>query len=131
MLDITACLGRTRWTGKDQTKARRATKYIGRGSPLSSTNAYARAIGPALANCGHYTASDVVWISSEGNRRHRIAPDTAEIGLAIAAQAHFIADIAADRHRDYNIGERQVEQLLNAHDYWEISPGYWQPRTQG
>jgi hypothetical protein len=66
MLDITACLGRTRWTAKDQTKARRATKYIGRGSALSSTNAYARAIGPALANCGHYTTSDVVWISSEG-----------------------------------------------------------------
>lgn len=123
MLDITvACLGRTCWTSKDQTKARRASKYIGRGSALSSTNAYARAIGPALANCGHYTADDVVWISAEGNRRNRIAPDNAEIGLAIAARARFITDIAQDRHRDYNIGERQVEQLLLANAYCEISP---------
>ena len=59
------------YTAKDQRKANAANKFIGRGSPRSSTNAYAIAFGDA-ANCGEYTSEDVVFVSAEGARSGRI-----------------------------------------------------------
>jgi hypothetical protein len=82
---VDTCLTRTRYAAKDARKAAQATKYIGRGSYRSSTNAYRLAIGPDFANTGDYDAQDVVWISAEGNRAGRVNPDFTEIGKAIAA----------------------------------------------
>lgn len=106
MLDISACLNRSRYAAKDAAKAAISTKYIGRGSDRSSTNAYRLAIGKDRANTGSYSSGDVVWISAEGARVGRLAPDFAEIALACAARATLITDDAANRERSYNQGER-------------------------
>ena len=127
MIDISACLGRTRYAAKDAAKAAISTKYIGRGSDRSSTNAYRIAIGKARANTGNYSADDVVWISAEGARGGRIEPDHAEIALACAARATFITDDAANRERSYNLGERQVSEQLHRAGYRELMPGRWTP----
>lgn len=126
-LDISACLGRTRYTAKDADKAARATKYIGRGSARSSTEAYRRAIGPEYANTGRYTRDDVVWISVEGARNGRIEHDEREISLAATAGATFITDTREHRERLYNVGERAVASLLIHLGYSETSPGRWTP----
>lgn len=125
MLDISACFGRTRFTEKDDAKAQRASKYIGRGSERSSTRAYEKAIGETRSNCGSYGPSDVVWISAEGNRRGRIAPDFAEIGKACAASAKIITDTPEHRARSYNVGEREVASFIQAQGYVEVEAGLW------
>ncbi len=113
---------------KDQAKADQATKFIGRGSPQSSTNKYAESFGE-LANTGVYTPSDVVFISAEGNRANRLAVNTAEIDKAVEARARFVTDIPADRTRAYNVGEREVASHLTGRGYIEVEPGLWEPPT--
>lgn len=116
-------------TIKDQRKADHATKFIGRGSPESSTNKYAKAFG-VLANSGTYTSDDVVFISAEGNRSGRLDPDWKEIDLAIKAKAHFITDNLDNRSRSYNKGERQVANYLFEMNYHEEDgDGYWEPKA--
>ena len=127
MLDISACLNRTRYAAKDARKAALSTKYIGRGSDRSSTNAYRIAIGKARANTGSYSSDDVVWISAEGARVGRLAPDFVEIALACAARATFITDDAANRKRSYNVGDREVSAQLRLSGYRELTPGRWTP----
>lgn len=112
------------YTAKDQRKANVANKFIGRGSPRSSTNAYAAAYGDN-ANCGTYTSADVVFISAEGNRSGRLDPDFDEIKRACDANAQFITDDLANRMRPYNVGERQVAEFLTAQGYRESRPGFW------
>lgn len=124
-LDITACLGRTRYAAKDAEKASRANKYIGRGSDRSSTDAYRRAIGPDFANTGQYQPGDIVWISVEGARYGRIPHDKREISIAAAAGVTFITDTEEHRNRPYNLGERDVALLLGQLGYRETSPGRW------
>lgn len=128
-LDITSCLGRTRYTAKDAEKAACATKYIGRGSARSSTEAYRRAIGPEYANTGRYVGNDIVWISVEGARNGRIPHDPREISWAAAAGVTFITDSREHRERPYNVGERAVASLLNQLGYSETSPGRWNPQS--
>jgi hypothetical protein len=127
MLNIDTCLTRTQYAAKDARKAAQATKYIGRGSHRSSTNAYRLAIGPNFANTGNYDSRDIVWISAEGNRAGRVNPDFTEIGKAIAAGATLITDGILDRERPYNIGERQVAAFLASQGYLETRPGTWSP----
>lgn len=117
---------RNQYSAKDQAKADRATKFIGRGSPASSTNAYRIAFGE-LANCGEYLEGDRVFISAEGNRRGRLTFDKSEVDLAIRAGAGFITDKKSDRQRAYNIGEREVVAYLLANNYEEVCPGFWRP----
>lgn len=112
------------YTAKDQRKANAANKFIGRGSPRSSTNAYAAAYGDN-ANCGSYTSTDVVFISAEGNRAGRVDPDFNEIKRACDANARFITDDIANRMRPYNVGERQVAEFLTAQGYRESRPAIW------
>lgn len=126
-LDISACLGRTRYTAKDADKAACATKYIGRGSARSSTEAYRSAIGPEYANTGHYSRDDIVWISVEGARNGRVEHEEREISTAAGAGVTFITDTSEDRARPYNIGERAVAVLLCHLGYSETSPGRWTP----
>ena len=112
------------YTAKDQRKANAANKFIGRGSPRSSTNAYAQAYG-SNANCGVYTSDDVVFISAEGARSGRLDPDFAEIKRARDASARFITDDVANRSRPYNVGERQVSEFLRQQGYRESRPCIW------
>ena len=112
------------YTAKDQRKANAANKFIGRGSPRSSTNAYAQAYG-SNANCGVYTSDDVVFISAEGARSGRLDPDFAEINRACDANARFITDDATNRSRSYNVGERQVSEFLRQQGYRESRPCIW------
>ncbi len=113
------------YTKKDQAKSDQATKFIGRGSERSSTAKYAKAWGDR-ANTGQYTADDVVFISAEGNRGGRVAPDFAEVGRAVKAGATVITDSKANRERDFNVGEREVAKFLTDSGYREVSPGRWQ-----
>ena len=112
------------YTAKDQRKANAANKFIGRGSPRSSTNAYAQAYGDN-ANCGAYVSSDVVFISAEGARSGRVDPDFEEIKRACDANARFITDDIANRLRSYNVGERQVAAFLEQQGYRESRPSIW------
>lgn len=114
------------YTAKDQAKSDRATCFIGRGSPRSSTAAYAKAWGDK-ANKGSYTCEDVVFVSAEGARRDRLEPDYDELHKALSAAARVITDDPANRNRPYNVGEREVERYLLANGYKEKSPGFWAP----
>lgn len=116
------------WTAKDQAKSDRAYCFIGRGSPRSSTNAYAKAWGER-ANKGAYTSGDIVFVSTEGMRNGRLPPDLEELRLAIDAGATFITDTPYHRNRHYNVGEREVAYFLEAHGYQEAQPGVWTPKA--
>lgn len=118
------------YTAKDQKKADKATKFIGFGSPTSSTNKYRlAAIEQGVpANSGQYTADDTVFVSAEGNRGGRKPAPFAEITRAMDAGATIVTDDAANRARPYNVGEREVAAHLSRHGYVETAPGVW---TQG
>ena len=116
----------TQYIVKDQKKADKSNKFIGRGSDNSSTKRYAEAYGED-ANTGQYEATDTVFISSEGNRKGRVEPDFAEIQKAIDAGVTFITDKVADRNTNYNVGERQVAEYLGKNGYEESSDGTWTP----
>lgn len=114
------------YTAKDQAKSDKATCFIGRGSPASSTARYAKAWGE-LANKGTYTEDDVVFVSVEGGRRGRIELDYDEVSRAAAAKATFITDNGYHRSRSYNVGEREIANFLETWRYVEVDPGYWIP----
>lgn len=114
----------------DARKAARATKLIGFGAPGSSTADYVRQAGP-LANCGAYTADDVVFVSINGRRRNRIgiAAYEAELRAAVAAGATIVADSRSTRETPYNVGEQELAAWLAGHGYREDPPdsGNWRP----
>jgi hypothetical protein len=112
------------YAAKDQAKSDRANKFIGRGSERSSTAKYAKAWGDR-ANSGSYTSADTVFVSAEGNRSGRIAPDFVELKRATDAGATIVTDDAANRARDYNVGERAVAGFLEKQGYSETAPGTW------
>lgn len=114
------------YTAKDQTKSDVATCFIGRGSPRSSTAAYAKVWGDR-ANKGAYTPDDIVFVSAEGNRIGRLDPDYDELLLAIRAGATILTDPPYHRDRPYNVGEREVAEYLDLYEYTETGPGYWVP----
>lgn len=113
------------YTAKDQEKSDRATCFIGRGSPRSSTAAYARAWGK-LANKRVYNPDDVVFLSVEGARSHRLPLDTDELRRATYAGAAIITDSLANRMRSYNVGEREAAEFLLANGYIDLGAlGAW------
>ena len=114
---------------KDVQKARGATKFIGRGSPASSTNRYMLAAGD-LANCGRYVSTDIVFVSAEGARRNRVPIDLAELGKAAAAGALFVTDKPFDRNRSYNVGEREVAEFLRSQGYADRDTGRWSKMSE-
>lgn len=125
----TVLTGKSPYLAKDQTKADKATKFIGRGSDKSSTNQYAKDFGDA-ANTGTYTSDDVVFASAEGNRKGRLPIDKAELRKATKAGATIITDKDVDRNRSYNVGEREVAAELVLEGYEEVSPGEWKPQQK-
>ena len=133
-LTLTRSTRQSPYFAKDLAKARKATQFIGEGSPQSSTAAYTHAAGP-LANTGTYTDADVIFISAEDRRACRFTPIAHEqprgayrnINLAIEARASFVIDRPADRNRAYNVGERQIAAYLTRHNYQETVPGLFTP----
>lgn len=117
-----------KFTAKDQAKSAKANKFIGRGSPASSTAKYAAAWGEN-ANTGSYTKDDVVFVSAEGDRQGRVTPDFKELQKALNADATVITDDKANRERGYNVGERELAEYLKSHSYEETKPGsgVWTP----
>ena len=103
---------------KDARKFRDVTKFIGHGSPGSSTDLYAKAL-KSIANLGEYTSDDIVGVSVNGNRRGRVHFNTKELQLAVQARATIITDAGWDRTRPFNIGEREVAEFLIAMGYKE------------
>lgn len=112
------------YTQKDLLKAKKATKFIGQGSPASSTHKYRIAAGD-LANCEVYSSEDVVFVSAEGARKNRISINTKELTIAANAGVTFITDTPTDRNRPYNVGEREVEDLLLSLGYADNGFGVW------
>jgi hypothetical protein len=101
-----------------------ATQYIGLGSKGSSTDRYASLYGK-LANTGKYSKDDVVWVSSNGNRKGRIDPMDKKNGIvglvdkAIKAGATIVMD--TEKHINatskYNIGEVALAKYLSENGY--------------
>lgn len=111
---------------KDQAKANVARKYIGIGAPGSATDRYRIAYGPR-ANCDSYEKSDVVFISINGKRKNAVNVSAIKSMVEAAAEAEvrFVTDNKINRYRDYNVGERDVEDLLLSLDYKELeTPSY-------
>jgi len=108
----------------DTRKAARANKLIGFGAPGSSTADYARQAGP-LANCGTYSADDIVFVSINGRRRNRvsIAAYDAELPLAVEAGVTIVADNRSARETPYNVGEHELAEWLTRHSYREDPSG--------
>ncbi|QGH72794.1 MAG: hypothetical protein [Podoviridae sp. ctLUJ1] len=102
---------------KDRVKAKPANKFIGRGTLTSSTNWYATNLPKEIVNCGQYEDTDIVFISAEGNRPKRQLIDIDEITLAANANVRFITDNTDRRNSNYNVGEREVAQLLTSLGY--------------
>lgn len=112
---------------KDQGKARQANKFIGVGAPGSSTAVYAAGLPSEVVNCGQYVPTDIVFVSVNGARKNRRLFDQAEVLLAINAGAAIVTDSARDRYRDFNIGERELAEFLEANEYEELG-GFWTPK---
>jgi hypothetical protein len=109
---------------KDLEKAKKANKFIGRGSLASSTHKYMQAAGK-LANTGSYVKEDVVFVSAEGMRPFREEVDFEELQKAVDTGVTFVTDNLYDRNRPYNIGERQVAAFLKKNGYFDNDSGIW------
>lgn len=120
-----------RYLAKDQAKASKANKMIAIGVMGSSTYKYALA-NEEVANTRNYVEGDVVFVSVNGKRAGRISPYQDplrhEIVSAIEANVTFITDNKYDRNREFNIGEREVANLLEFHKYTEVGEGVWQKK---
>jgi len=127
-VDLSGSMRKTSFFAKDAAKAALANKMIGRGSERSSSQAYADAAGDK-ANVGSYSATDRVFITAEGNRAGRVAPDFEEIDRALAAGATIITDSKENRERAFNLGEREVAEHLAKKGYEEVGAGIWKPKT--
>jgi len=110
---------------KDAEKFTNITRFIGRGSLNSSTNAYASALAQITA--GDYVEGDIIGVSAEGNRRGRVLFDKNEMLKAVNTEGvTFITDDYDNRSRPYNVGERDVMLFLLAHGYRDpTGTGVW------
>ena len=129
-----------KYANKEVIKVNRATQFIGEGTERSNTQKYANIYDRyGLANTGQYTASDVIFVSSNGRRTGRVNPVSEgvlqraykNIDLAIEAGASFIMDTASHLEKTgkrYNIGEVQLAEYLESKGYKrEGRTGIWNP----
>ena len=89
-------------------------KLISIGCQGSSSDRYSKI---KMANTGEYTETDRVGISVNGARANRVKFDILEILKAIKAKVRFITDNGYHTSRNYNIGEREVQNFLRDHNY--------------
>ena len=106
-----------RHSGKDQYKSDFSTKFIGVGCAGSSTEKYLLlSKGAGIpANCGEYSKSDVVFVSSNGTRPGALPPNLEELKKAILAEATILTDAKSLRPEGghyYNAGEQAVADFL-------------------
>lgn len=127
---------------KELFKIRQATQFIGTGHGNDSTtqrmeNAYKKV---NAANTGKYSAQDLIYVSSNGNRDNRVAPvvnnelnaEYKNIDLAIKAGARFIMDTKAhlDSTARYNVGEVALAAYLRDKGYVrDNQTGIWSPNN--
>ena len=125
---------------KELFKIRQATQFIGTGGGNDSTttrmqNAYDKV---GLANTGVYSANDLIYVSSNGNRSNRfvnvkdgkLQGAYTNIDKAIAAGSKFIMDTKAhlDATSGYNVGEVDMANYLASKGYVrEDATGIWSP----
>lgn len=128
---------------KELFKIRQATQFIGTGGGNDSTtqrmeNAYSQV---GLANTGNYTSSDLIYVSSNGNRGQRFVNVNngqlqgayQNIDKAIAARVRFIMDTKAhlDATSGYNVGEVAMANYLASKGYTrEDATGIWSSAGQ-
>jgi hypothetical protein len=121
---------KNQYTSKDQKKSDKATKFIGKGAAGSSTAEYEKAWGN-LANSGEYNQTDVVFVSTNGNRPNRVLAQIAELSKAIKAKATVLTDTYEDRQKGFNVGEREVSAFLSENNYVEENgTGIWGPKLE-
>ena len=110
---------------KDEDKFAICNKLISRGVKGSSSWRYAKYgighIKPEMINCGIYNESDVVGISVNGMRKNRLSFDVSEVMKAIEAKSTIVIDNDYHANRSYNIGERELRQLLIKNNYVKIN----------
>lgn len=110
---------------KDWKKAMMADAFIGFGVAGSSTARYAE----ALAKVGmkvNVPTNGKVFVSINGAREGRIGIDAyRDLIIECAAKgAVFITDDKSNREREYNVGERELAELLMGLNYVETN-GVW------
>lgn len=110
----------TSYADKDARKAKIATQFIGYGAKGSSTDNY-RVQWGAKANTGMYNEDDRVFVSVNGNRPNRVLPPKELIEKAVKAGAVIITDNPYHRNRSYNVGEREVAELLKSLGCFEMA----------
>lgn len=123
----------SRVINKDIEKAERANKFIGFGSPGSSTDVYRQAAESlGAANTGDYTEDDQVFVSVNGNRNGAIAVTDpryqAELDSAARAGVMFVTDTKeyTDGSR-FNTGEKALRTELEKRGYVDQGNGEWIP----
>lgn len=129
------------YVAKDQRKLDLASHYVCHGSTASSSRKYwDQLVGRYELNVSEvdvseveYTSNCALYVSVEGARRGRLAYSPAS--SAGQAVDHFlsiggvvIADNEYDRHRSYNVGERELEAHLLSRGAIEFKPGMWHVR---
>lgn len=112
------------WGAKDVLKASCCSWYLGWGSPNSSTEYYRQQLIDK-ANCpDQWNAGDYVFISSEGQRVNRYFPlmmYKKAIQMGKEKMALFVTDSPFHRMRGYNIGERQISDILSEEGFVETA----------
>lgn len=114
---------------RDQAKADKATKFIGKsGYKNSLTDSYRKSFAQqGRANVRNYAKDDVVFVSTDGGAKPG-PPLYDLIDNALKAHATFITDDLENRERLYNSGERAVAKFLEAKGYVEEQQsGVWKP----
>lgn len=102
---------------KDRKKFKHCTHLITRGVKDSPSDRYSNStilwLPPeTITNSGPYGMSSVVGVSVNGSRAGRVQVDEHELLLAIEADAIIITDNLEHRNRPFNIGEREVADIL-------------------
>ena len=109
---------------KELNKYNASTQAIADGSKNSTADFINRFFGSNLSNTGKYNKDDVVFISTNGNRKDRVIPVIngelqgayKNIDLAISAGASFVAD--TENHlkntSNYNRGEIEIANYLES-----------------
>jgi hypothetical protein len=107
---------------KDIAKATLAHWFMGRGSPLSSTEYYRiQAAEQGKANCPElWQKANIVFLSVEGARQGRQPVDASMLEQGAEIGVIFVTDSAQHRNRAYNVGEREAAELLKRFGYMEI-----------
>lgn len=116
---------------KDVIKAERADYFIGVGCDGSSTEYYRSQIEIEKKNRGYYDKPGIVFVSINGSRKGRISVNAISHLLQIALEdgCSFIVDKKCDRLRDYNVGERELEEWFIKNNLVEIEDGLWQRKN--